>query len=94
MNNSVQPPNVPPDQQDSGHFPIAIRGLRKAFGSQVVLNGIDLTVDRGKTLSVLGRSGTGKSVLLKLIIGLLKPDSGSIEIDGQDIVKIPRERAE
>jgi phospholipid/cholesterol/gamma-HCH transport system ATP-binding protein len=72
--------------------PIAIRGLRKSFGSQVVLNGIDLAIDPGKTLSVLGQSGTGKSVLLKLIMGLIKPDSGSIEIEGQDIIKVSREK--
>jgi phospholipid/cholesterol/gamma-HCH transport system ATP-binding protein len=67
--------------------PIVIRGLRKSFGAQVVLNGIDLAIDRGKTLAVLGQSGTGKSVLLKMIIGLMRPDSGSIEIEGQDIAK-------
>lgn len=70
--------------------PIVIRGLRKSFGSQVVLNGIDLAIDRGKTLAVLGQSGTGKSVLLKLIIGLIQPDSGSIEIEGQDIATVGR----
>ena len=69
---------------------IAIRGLRKSFGSQVVLNGIDLSIDSGKTLSVLGQSGAGKSVLLKLIIGLIKPDSGSIEIEAQDIGTVSR----
>jgi phospholipid/cholesterol/gamma-HCH transport system ATP-binding protein len=72
--------------------PIVIRGLRKSFGSQVVMNGIDLTIDRGKTLAVLGQSGTGKSVLLKLIIGLMRPDSGSIEIEGQDIAKVSRDQ--
>ncbi len=70
--------------------PIVIRGLRKSFGSQVVLKGLDLTIERGKTLAVLGQSGTGKSVLLKMIIGHLLPDSGSIEIEGQDIAKVPR----
>jgi len=64
---------------------MALQGLHKSFGSQVVLNGIDLTLRNGETLSVLGRSGTGKSVLLKLIIGLQKPDSGSIRIHGQEI---------
>ena len=57
-----------------------------------MLNGIDLSVEQGKTLSVLGQSGTGKSVLLKLIIGLLKPDSGSIEIEGQDVAKVSRDQ--
>jgi phospholipid/cholesterol/gamma-HCH transport system ATP-binding protein len=64
---------------------IAVEGLRKSFGTQRVLNGISLSVKRGETLAVLGRSGTGKSVLLRLIIGLEKPDSGSVRIHGQDI---------
>jgi phospholipid/cholesterol/gamma-HCH transport system ATP-binding protein len=64
---------------------IAVEDLHKSFGSQKVLNGVSLTVARGETLAVLGRSGTGKSVLLRLIIGLEKPDSGSVRIHGQDI---------
>jgi phospholipid/cholesterol/gamma-HCH transport system ATP-binding protein len=64
---------------------VAVRALHKSFGTQRVLDGIDLTVASGETLVVLGRSGTGKSVLLKLIIGLQKPDSGSIRIHGQEI---------
>jgi phospholipid/cholesterol/gamma-HCH transport system ATP-binding protein len=59
--------------------------LHKSFGTQTVLNGVSLAVKRGETLAVLGRSGTGKSVLLRLIIGLEKPDSGSILLHGQDI---------
>jgi len=66
-----------------------LRGLHKSFGSQIVLEGIDLTVQTGETLAVLGRSGTGKSVLLKLIIGLQKPDSGSVRIQGQEITLLP-----
>jgi len=64
---------------------IAVENLHKSFSSQKVLNGISLSVKRGETLAVLGRSGTGKSVLLRLIIGLAKPDSGSVLIHGQDI---------
>jgi phospholipid/cholesterol/gamma-HCH transport system ATP-binding protein len=64
---------------------IGVEDLHKSFGSQKVLNRISLTVSRGETLAVLGRSGTGKSVLLRLIIGLEKPDSGSVLIHGQDI---------
>jgi phospholipid/cholesterol/gamma-HCH transport system ATP-binding protein len=64
---------------------IAVKDLHKSFGSQKVLNGISLIVSRGETLAVLGRSGTGKSVLLRLIIGLEKPDSGLVSIHGQDI---------
>src|SRR6202050_4802696 len=64
---------------------IAVKDLHKSFGVQKVLNGISLTVSRGETLAVLGRSGTGKSVLLRIIIGLQKPDSGSVHIHGQEI---------
>ncbi len=64
---------------------IAVEDLHKSFGSQKVLSGIHLTVGRSETLAVLGRSGTGKSVLLKLIIGLQKPDSGSVRIQGREI---------
>jgi phospholipid/cholesterol/gamma-HCH transport system ATP-binding protein len=68
---------------------VVLRGLHRSFGSQIVLDGIDLTVGNGETLAVLGRSGSGKSVLLKLIIGLQKPDSGSIHIHGQEITRLP-----
>jgi len=72
--------------EENGSAPVvAVKDLHKSFGSQKVLNGISLTVTRGETLAVLGRSGTGKSVLLRLIIGLEKPDSGSVRIHGQDI---------
>jgi len=64
---------------------VIVRRLYKSFGSQIVLDGIDLTVKSGETLAMLGRSGTGKSVLLKLIIGLQKPDSGSIWVQGREI---------
>jgi phospholipid/cholesterol/gamma-HCH transport system ATP-binding protein len=65
--------------------PVAVNGLRKAFGEQTVLNGIDLTVAEGETVAILGRSGTGKSVLLKLLVGLQKPDAGSIQLCGHQI---------
>ena len=73
-------------EEDSSAPAIAVEDLHKSFGSQEVVNGISLAVSRGETLAVLGRSGTGKSVLLRLIIGLEKPDSGSVRIHGQDIV--------
>lgn len=72
-------------EEDGSAAVIAVEDLHKSFGSQKVLNGISLTVRRGETLAVLGRSGTGKSVLLRLIIGLEKPASGSVRIHGQDI---------
>jgi phospholipid/cholesterol/gamma-HCH transport system ATP-binding protein len=67
---------------------VVLHGLHKSFGKQVVLNGVNLTVKSGETLAMLGRSGTGKSVLLKLIIGLQKPDSGSILVQGQEIASL------
>jgi phospholipid/cholesterol/gamma-HCH transport system ATP-binding protein len=79
-------------REDGGAPAVAVESLHKSFGSQKVLNGITLTVNRGETLAVLGRSGTGKSVLLKLIIGLEKPDSGSVRIHGQDIAGLALDR--
>ena len=71
---------------------IELRGLHKSFDGQPVLKGIDLKVAQGETLAVLGRSGTGKSVLLKVIIGLQKPDSGSIQIHGREIAGLSLEQ--
>ncbi len=65
---------------------IRIRGLKKSFGRKVVLDGVDLDVASGESVVVIGGSGTGKSVLLKCILGLLSPDAGSIEIDGEETV--------
>jgi phospholipid/cholesterol/gamma-HCH transport system ATP-binding protein len=65
---------------------IRIRGLKKAFGEKVVLDGLDLDLNPGDSLVVIGGSGSGKSVLLKCIIGLLQADGGSIQIDGQEVV--------
>lgn len=70
---------------------IALRGLEKAFGANRVLRGIDLDVARGESLVVIGGSGTGKSVLIKCILGLVTPDAGRIEIDGQDVTRLPRD---
>ncbi|MFV9875901.1 MAG: ABC transporter ATP-binding protein [Rickettsiales endosymbiont of Dermacentor nuttalli] len=67
---------------------IKISELHKKFGSKNVLDGVNLTVQPGKSLVIIGGSGSGKSVLLKNIIGLIKPDSGSIEIDGKDTTKL------
>lgn len=64
---------------------IVIDKLVKSFDGQVILDGVSLKLDRGEVLVVLGSSGTGKSVLLKSIVGLLKPDSGTITIDGMDV---------
>lgn len=74
------------DPDEGGNVPVvAVEHLEKTFGSHKVLDGLSLAVNRGETLAVLGRSGTGKSVLLRVIIGLEHPDSGSVRIQGQDI---------
>jgi phospholipid/cholesterol/gamma-HCH transport system ATP-binding protein len=72
-------------RQPDSDAAIRITELRKSFGSQTVLKGVNLHVAPGETLVVLGRSGTGKSVLLRLLIGLQQPDSGSIQLLGQEI---------
>lgn len=82
-------PTTTPTQQEtktgSSTPAVSVVDLHKSFGEQKVLNGLNLNVSRGETLAVLGRSGTGKSVLLRIIIGLQKPDSGAVRIHGQDI---------
>jgi phospholipid/cholesterol/gamma-HCH transport system ATP-binding protein len=67
---------------------VSIRDLRKAFGTLKVLNGVNLDIHRGENIAVLGKSGTGKSVLIKMIAGLLKPDSGTVEVFGRQIDKV------
>jgi phospholipid/cholesterol/gamma-HCH transport system ATP-binding protein len=73
---------------------IEITDIYKTFGQQVVLKGLSITIPEGKTLVILGRSGVGKSVLLKHIMGLTKPDSGTIVIDGLDITKLKNRELE
>ena len=73
---------------------IALKGVSKRFGRKVVLDGVDLEVPRGKSLVVIGGSGSGKSVTLKCILGLIKPDSGQILIDGRDSVKFGADERE
>src|SRR5579863_4029848 len=70
--------------------PLIIADLKKSFGDHPVLKGISLEVKENETVAVLGRSGGGKSVLLKLIIGLQSPDAGSIEVHGKSINGLPR----
>jgi len=69
---------------------IKLTDLHKAFGSQKVLNGLNLSIPGGQITAIIGPSGEGKSVLLKHIIGLMRPDSGQIEIDGESIIGIRR----
>lgn len=69
---------------------IELKGVRKSFGRQVVLNGVDLEVPTGQITAVIGPSGEGKSVLLKHMIGLLRPDEGSVVVDGEEISRLGR----
>jgi len=69
---------------------IVLRDVHKRFGSQTVLDGVNLDVQEGETLALLGPSGTGKSVLLKHIIGLIRPDSGTVVVDDQDVGRLKR----
>jgi len=77
---------------NSNPAPLVVIRLYKSFGWQEVLSAIDLTAGQGETVVVLGRSGTGKSVLLKLIVGLQQPDSGSIQIHGREIAGLGMDR--
>jgi phospholipid/cholesterol/gamma-HCH transport system ATP-binding protein len=73
---------------------IRIRGLRKAFGAKQVLDGVDLDIMPATSMVVIGGSGSGKSVLLKCILGLVAPDAGTIEIDGHDLARLDRRALE
>ena len=70
---------------------IEFRGVHKSFGDEVVLNNVSFRIDRSETMIILGASGSGKSTILKLILGLIRPEAGEIIIDGQDITSL-RER--
>jgi phospholipid/cholesterol/gamma-HCH transport system ATP-binding protein len=72
---------------------IEVRSLRKCFGSHRILEGVTFKVDRGESIVIIGRSGGGKSVLLKHLIGLLNPDSGSVLIDGENICDLNEREA-
>jgi phospholipid/cholesterol/gamma-HCH transport system ATP-binding protein len=69
---------------------IAVRGLRKSFGPKQVLDGVDIDCAAGESLVIIGGSGTGKSVFVKCILGLMRPEAGSIRIDGEETVGIGR----
>ena len=70
---------------------IELKEIRKAFGSNKVLRGFSLDVQDGETLAVIGQSGVGKSVALKHVVGLLKPDEGEVWVDGQQVEKLSQE---
>jgi phospholipid/cholesterol/gamma-HCH transport system ATP-binding protein len=72
----------------SGQVKIAVRGLKKSFGAKVVLDGVDFDVNEGESLVIIGGSGTGKSVTVTCVLGLMEPDAGSILIDGIEATKL------
>ncbi|MGF1593405.1 MAG: ABC transporter ATP-binding protein [Kiloniellaceae bacterium] len=86
MNDSPEAPATSDAAARAATPKIAIRGLTKTFGDKVVLDGVDLDIQAGESMLVIGGSGSGKSVLLKCILGLLHPDGGSIEVDGEEVV--------
>src|SRR5437868_11740635 len=71
---------------ENGH--IVLKDVRKAFGTKKVLNGINISVPKSQSLVVIGGSGTGKSVMIKTILGILRPDSGSIKVAGQEVTHL------
>ncbi len=73
---------------------LRIRGLKKAFGPKQVLDGIDLDIPAGTSLVVIGGSGSGKSVLIKCVLGLIEPDEGTIELDGKNLLAMDRKGRE
>ena len=70
---------------------ITLSNVHKSFGTNAVLRGVDVTVERGQSLVVIGGSGTGKSVLIKCVLGLVTPDKGTITVDGADVTRQPRD---
>src|SRR6059058_3308072 len=80
-----------PVQINRDNAVIHIRNLKKSFGTNVVLNGVDVDVFQGENMVVMGRSGTGKSVLIKIISGLLKLDSGIVQVLGQEVEQLNAE---
>ncbi|MDB5371394.1 MAG: transporter ATP-binding protein, partial [Belnapia sp.] len=87
---ATEPGTGGPDRTAAATPKIRMRGVTKAFGGKQVLDGVDLDVAAGQGMVILGGSGSGKSVTIKCILGLIEPDAGTIEIDGVDVLKLPR----
>jgi phospholipid/cholesterol/gamma-HCH transport system ATP-binding protein len=83
-----KPPTDENAAERSDRYAIRVRGIQKTFGTHHVLRGVDLDVERGKINVIIGGSGQGKSVIMKHLMGLLKPDAGQIFVDGVDVVKL------
>ncbi len=84
----TEPHQRPPMRDPSERPLIHFRHIKKAFGTKVVYNGLEFAIYRGETVTILGPSGSGKSVMLKMLIGLLEVDSGEILFDGADVTKM------
>jgi phospholipid/cholesterol/gamma-HCH transport system ATP-binding protein len=67
---------------------VELRGIKKRFGRKIVLDGVDLTIEKGQSLVVIGGSGTGKSVMIKCVLGILRPDAGQIFVDGEEVTHL------
>jgi len=72
----------------NGVAKIELKGVSKRFGSKVVLDGVDLSVNTGDSIVIIGGSGSGKSVTIKCVLGILRPDAGSIKVDGQEVTRL------
>jgi len=94
-NSAMNPANNQANDAATSQVKMRLQGVHKAFGENKVLNGVDLDIEAGKSLVVIGGSGTGKSVMIKCVLGLLTPDSGSILIDGEETVNAgPKQRGQ
>ncbi len=81
------------DKKSTSDYKLQLCGVKKSFGRNEVLRGVDVTIPEGKSLVVIGGSGTGKSVMLKCVLGLVTPDEGSIMVDGKETIGLePKER--
>jgi phospholipid/cholesterol/gamma-HCH transport system ATP-binding protein len=90
-NDIMDAPRISPPDETTDEPVISIHGLRKSFKDHEVLKGVDLEVHKGENLVVLGKSGSGKSVLIKCLVGLEYPDEGEIKVFGQDISRLKYE---
>jgi phospholipid/cholesterol/gamma-HCH transport system ATP-binding protein len=72
----------------NGKPKIELKGVKKRFGEKVVLDGVDLTVNEGESVVIIGGSGSGKSVTIKCVLGILRPDEGTILVDGEDVTRL------
>jgi len=67
---------------------IELNGVKKRFGPKIVLDGIDLAINKGDSIVIIGGSGSGKSVTIKCVLGIIKPDAGSIKVDGEEVTRL------